>query len=259
MLEKTFVHVDGIGYQSERRLWERGADCWATFLDRPTEFKLSQLSLARVLDTVTQSRSALERGDFRYFAPRIPSREHWRALPAFPGRVAYLDIETDGKTDMDSVTVIGLYDGKEMRQFVRGENLLEFEEALDDVALLVTFFGGGFDIPVLKNAFPRMKFDQLHLDLCPTLRRLGLGGGLKKIEKQLGLSREEETVGLSGWDAVRLWREWRWGKEDSLKTLLAYNREDVMNMVPLAQFAYRELSHRTLTGDKSPLGAAARA
>jgi uncharacterized protein YprB with RNaseH-like and TPR domain len=250
MLEKTFVHVNGIGQQTERRLWERGADCWDTFLERPTEFKLSQLPLSRVLETVTQSRAALDRGDFRYFSSLVPNREHWRALPSFPDRVAYLDIETDGGRGADSVTVIGLYDGKQMRQFVRGENLLDFPEALDDVALLVTFFGGGFDIPVLKQAFPRLRFDQLHLDLCPTLRRLGLGGGLKKIEKQLGLSRGEETVGLGGWDAVRLWREWRWGRESSLQTLLAYNREDVVNMVPLAEFAYRELARKTLGEDK---------
>ena len=249
MLEKTFVHVDGIGYQTERRLWDRGADCWRTFLADPTAFRLPKARLAPTLDVVSRSVPALERGDYRFFADRLPQREHWRAFPKFADRTVYLDIETDGGTDFDSVTVIGLYDGATLRQFVRGENLLEFESAMENVALIVTFYGGGFDIPVLRNAFPRVRFDQLHLDLCPTLRRLGLRGGLKSIERQVGLSRSEETNGLSGWDAVRLWKEWRWGRESSLKTLLTYNAEDVVNMKPLAELAYRELSSRAGRGD----------
>lgn len=251
MLEKTFIHVQGIGYQTERRLWEQGADCWRTFLDDPTRFRVPRARLASMLETIAHSPRALEARDHRFFHERLPQREHWRALYAFPGRVAYLDIETDGGTDFDSVTVIGLYDGETLRQFVRGENLLDFQEALDEVSVLVTFFGGGFDIPVLRRAFPRLRFDQLHVDLCPTLRRLGLSGGLKSIERQLGLNRSTETSGLNGWDAVRLWREWRWGKSQSRELLLAYNAEDVVNMAPLAELAYRSLLERSAVGEVS--------
>lgn len=244
MLEKTFVHVQGIGYQTEKRLWTQGADCWQSFLADPASFRIPRLPLASVLDVVSRSPDALDRGDYRFFQQRLASRDHWRALHAFPGRVVYLDIETDGGTDFDSVTVIGLYDGSELKQFVRDRNLLEFEEALDETALIVTFFGSGFDIPVLRRAFPRMPFDQLHLDLCPTLRRLGLKGGLKSIEQQLGLARSVETTGLGGWDAVRLWREAKWGSEEALQLLLSYNAEDVINMAPLARFAFDRLSER---------------
>lgn len=246
MLEKTFVHIQGIGYQTERRLWSQGAVSWEAFLNDPVAFKIPRLPLASVLDVIQASPSALQRGDHRFFQQRLPARDHWRALHAFPGRVQYLDIETNGGSDFDSVTVIGLYDGTTLRQFVRGENLLEFEEALDDTALLVTFYGGGFDIPVLRRAFPRIPFDQLHLDLCPALRRLGLSGGLKAIEKTLGMERSGPTSGLSGWDAVRLWREWRWGSTESRELLLAYNAEDVLNMAPLARLAYDQLVERTI-------------
>jgi uncharacterized protein YprB with RNaseH-like and TPR domain len=253
MLEKTFVHAQGIGYQTERRLWQQGADCWSSFLADPGGYRLAAARLAVVLDTVSRSPAALERGDFRFFQQRLPTRDHWRALHDFPGRVAYLDIETDGGTDIDSVTVIGLYDGTEMRQFVRGENLLDFPEALDETAVLVTFFGGGFDIPVLRRAFPKLRFDQLHVDLCPTLRRLGFRGGLKSVERQLGLARGPETEGLSGWDAVRLWKEWRWGSAAARERLLAYNAEDVLNMVPLGDFAYRALAEKmTPEADTDP-------
>jgi uncharacterized protein YprB with RNaseH-like and TPR domain len=257
LLERSFIHVQGIGYQTERRLWDQGADCWQTFLADPTSFRVPKTRFPLLLDTVGRSAHALERGDHRFFRERLPTRDHWRALKAFPERVAYLDIETDGGTNFDSVTVIGLYDRNGLRQFVRGENLLDFEEALGDTAVLVTFYGGGFDIPVLRTAFPRVRFDQLHVDLCPTLRRLGLRGGLKSIEQQLGIRRSAGTAGLTGWDAVRLWREWRWGKRPSLETLLAYNAEDVVNMVPLAELAWQTLSERLLKGETSPVAEAA--
>lgn len=244
MLERTFVHVNGIGYQTERRLWEQGADCWSSFLAEPARFRVPRSRLELLEDTISRSPEALARGDYRFFGERLAQRDHWRAWQSFPGRVVYLDIETDGGTDFDSVTVIGLYDGREIRQYVRGENLLDFPEAMEDVALLVTFFGGGFDIPVLKNAFPRVRFDQLHLDLCPTLRRLGLSGGLKSIERQLGIERSRETSGLSGWDAVYLWRQWRYGSEEAREILLRYNAEDVVNMVPLADLAFTGLSNQ---------------
>ncbi|HEU4752712.1 MAG TPA: ribonuclease H-like domain-containing protein [Armatimonadota bacterium] len=250
MLERTFVHVQGIGYSTERRLWTQGADCWNRFLGDPTAFKVPKARLPLLLDTVSRSPQAVGRGDYRFFQQRLKARDHWRALRAFPGRVAYLDIETDGGTDFDNVTVIGLYDGSRLRQFVRGENLLDFDEALDEVAMLVTFYGNGFDLPVLRRAFPRVRFDQLHLDLCPALRRLGLGGGLKSVEAQLGISRSAATTGLSGWDAVRLWREWRRGSREARELLLAYNAEDVVNMAPLAEIAFAGLSERLEARDE---------
>lgn len=253
MLEQTFCHVEGIGYNTERRLWEQGADCWETFLANPTSFRLPRLRLASTLETLLASNTALARADYAYFQQRLPSREHWRALRSFGDRVAYLDIETDGGTDFDSVTVIGVYDGTTVRQYVRGDNLLEFEEALEDVAVLVTYYGAGFDLPVLRRAFPRMRFDQIHVDLCPVLRRLGLQGGLKRVEQQLGIERGAETKGLDGWDAVRLWREWRTGEEGALRRLLAYNAEDIVNLAPLARFAYTQLGER-LAAMRGPTG-----
>jgi uncharacterized protein YprB with RNaseH-like and TPR domain len=242
MLESTFVHVNGIGYQTERRLWQQGARSWEAFLAAPERFRVPRARLAALFDTVRRSPVALRGGDYHFFQERLRPRDHWRALHAFPGRVLYLDIETDGGTDLDSVTVIGVHDGRSLRQYIRGEDLLDFPEALEEAALLVTFHGSGFDVPVLRKVFPRVRFDQLHLDLCPALRRLGHAGGLKSIERQVGLTRSLETAGLSGWDAVRLWREWRWGREESLRTLLAYNAEDVLNMVPLAEMAYGALA-----------------
>ena len=54
-------------------------------------------------------------------------------------------------------------------------------------------------------------------------------GGLKKVEKQLGIERQLPDIG--GYDAVRLW--WRYVNDSdatALATLIRYNREDVVNL-----------------------------
>ena len=117
--------------------------------------------------------------------------------------------------------------------------------------MIVTFFGSGFDIPMIKRAFPRCPIDQIHLDLCPALKRLGYRGGLKKIERQIGIQREDEADGLNGMDAIRLWREFQHGNSASLDRLIAYNREDVVNLEVLAQIAYDGLKDQLLNGHES--------
>ena len=107
---------------------------------------------------------------------------------------------------------------------------------------MVTFFGLGFDIPMIRKRYPNLVLDHVHLDLCPTLREVGLRGGLKKIEKELGIARSEDTDGLSGRDAITLWRRYeRYGDEKALEILIAYNREDVVNLETLAQIAYDKM------------------
>ena len=143
--------------------------------------------------------------------------------------------------------MVGAYNGQELRQFIRGQNMAEFPEWIQDRALLVTFFGTGFDLPVLRRAF-QMEFPQLHVDLCFLLKRLGYSGGLKRVEEEIGVRRPEHVAGLSGWDAVRLWWEWRRGSRSALQILLDYNAQDVRNLERLLDFAYPRIQERTLSG-----------
>ena len=78
------------------------------------------------------------------------------------------------------------------------------------------------------------------------MHRLGYYGGLKATERVVGLQRTDETQGLSGSDAVDLWTLYERGDEDALDLLLAYNREDVEHLRPLADLAYRRLRAREL-------------
>jgi uncharacterized protein YprB with RNaseH-like and TPR domain len=251
LLEATFLHAQGVGRTTERRLWEEGINHWSAFLaasEASLPVTRSQRDILR--GTVEESVARLEEEDFSWFAQRLPVAEHWRAVPAFGHRLAFVDIETTGGMDPSDLTMVGVFDGHTMRQYVRGENLEQFPESIEDAAILVTFFGTGFDIPFLKRAFPALPFPQMHVDLCFLLRRLGLRGGLKSIEQRLGIQRSGATTGLSGWDAVRLWREYQRGREQSLLTLLQYNAEDVRNMSDLLAEGYRRMSLRLLAGEE---------
>ncbi len=59
--------------------------------------------------------------------------------------------------------------------------------------------------------------------------RNNLYGGFKAVERRLGIARELTEV--NGYQAVLLW--WRYLESfdlDALKALLAYNKEDVVNL-----------------------------
>ncbi|HUU55645.1 MAG TPA: ribonuclease H-like domain-containing protein [Armatimonadota bacterium] len=245
MLSRTFIHVAGIGPVTERRIWERGCHCWDDFLRDPTAAGLSAQKTERVAETVASSLDHLRSEDHRYFSETLAPREHWRAFPEFGHRIAYLDIETTGMSEQDAVTIIGVYDGRDVRVYTHGEDLQDFADDIGRYSLLVTFFGSCFDLPFLRRRFPKVQFDQLHIDLCWALRRLGLTGGLKNIERKMGIPRSPETGGLDGWDAVRLWREWERGSRESLDLLKAYNREDIVNLERLLHYAYDHLRAQT--------------
>ena len=245
MLTSSFIHIPGVGPKTESHIWQRGVTTWADFLRQPSAAGLTALKTHRIAEVAATSLERLKEEDHRYFATMLQPREHWRAYPEFSHRIAYLDIETTGLEGHDQVTIIGVYDGRDVRIYTKGEDIQEFVHDIGQYSLLVTFFGNCFDLPFLRRQFPRLHFDQLHVDLCPALRRLGYKGGLKNIERQLGIERSPETEGLDGWDAVRLWREWEQGSEESLDLLKAYNREDIVNLERLMRFAYRGLFQKT--------------
>jgi len=249
MLRETFVHIPGVGYRTEERLWRRGIRTWDDFSMASMPRRVPARVGRRITDEIVRSDEALRRGRHRYFARNLPARDHWRAWPEFAKAIAYLDIETTGLSiGRDAVTVVGMYDGTRRRSFIQGDNLEDLPAAMERAKLLVTFNGSRFDVPFLRKAFPRMALDQIHLDLVHPLRRLGFVGGLKSIESQVGILRSEETTGLGGFDAVRLWHAYDAGDDDALDLLLEYNMEDVVNLEPLAELAYEGLRSLCLDG-----------
>ncbi len=248
---------------TEAELWRRGVRDWTALLARPEPARLGVVPPAALVRAVSASEAALTARDAGWFARRLPEREHWRLYPAFAPETAFLDIETTGLSPYQGiVTVVTVHGAGRTRSFVAGEDLDELPAYLRRFGVLVTFNGSRFDVPFLRAVFPQLEPPLAHIDLRFVLYRLGLSGGLKRIEATLGLGDRSGVEGVDGLEAVRLWQEHRRGTAGALDRLVRYNRADTTNLVPLLELAVRDLSERLL-GDapalEGPVGARARA
>jgi uncharacterized protein YprB with RNaseH-like and TPR domain len=238
MLKHTFQHLHGIGEKTEKRIWAAGITTWEEFLNSPSQAPISQWQRDLGCRELEASLSALERRDARYFTDKLSSSLHWRLFPEFGQRIAYLDIETTGAVaGMSYVTVVGVYDGSQSRVYVRDENLHCFATEIGEFTLLVTYNGKLFDLPFLRQELG-VPLAHAHIDLRYPLAALGYTGGLKKIERTLGLEREGPLALLDGWCAVLLWQYHQQGEPRALETLLRYNLEDVIHLPALLARVY---------------------
>ena len=241
MLRHTFCHLPGIAEPTEQRLWSAGLTTW--------DDALSQLArsarLPRRLRAADLEESARRHtgGEARWFAERLPSAQSWRLFGDFRAGCAYLDVETTGMSYSAVVTTIALYDGRQVRTYVRGDNLDEFARDVQDYRLLVTYNGKTFDLPMLRRCLG-CRLDQAHIDLRYVLAGLGLRGGLKACERKVGIARPglEEVDGLV---AVLLWHDYQRRRDPrALQTLLAYNVEDAVNLERLMVHAHNAALER---------------
>jgi len=241
MLTSTFVLLNGIGPVTERRFWQDGVADWQTFLQRPALSGLSPARKSWYDRDLEIAVSALEAGRAEHFRTCLKRRDHWRLFHTFRRRALFLDIETTGTSaGAGRLTVVGLYRNGRMNSLVYGDNLTadRLEAELEQTDLLITFCGSSFDIPFLQAVYPRLDFKKPHFDLCLAARRLGLHGGLKAIERELQIHRDASLEGLDGWDAVRLWQQWRGGDDAALDLLVRYNAADTVNLEPLAELLF---------------------
>ena len=242
LLRNTFVHIPGVGYSTERELWKRGVRSWDDFLEKEERIPFPESRRVAIRRGVEFSARKLDEEDHRFFASGLPYREHWRAYAEFEPRTVCLDIETTGlSAEHNDITMIGLFDGRRFRSFLRHDNLEDFGDVVNRYSVIVTYNGSRFDLPFIMRKFPEVEFHHIHIDLMYPLWRLGQKGGLKAIERRLGISRSEETEHLTGYDAVRLWKQYEKGSTEALELLIEYNREDVVNLMKLMKFAYENL------------------
>ena len=252
VLRRTFLHLTGVGPVTEADLWRAGVRDWRELLERPVGLGLSSERRSRLTAELAASERALRDRDAAWFGRRLPEREHWRLYPEFARETAFLDIETTGLSPYEGiVTVVGVHGADGTRSFVAGEDLEELPAYLQRYRVLVTFNGSRFDVPFLEVAFPQLVVPPVHIDLRFVLYRLGLAGGLKRIEQQLGIGDRAGVEGIHGLDAVRLWQEYRRGNRASLDRLVRYNRADTVNLEPLLARAVRDLAVRLVPGPTS--------
>ena len=237
--------IPGIGVKLQRHLRRCGIFTWDDFL---RAFKIPGFSTWRKREIDAQLRelkSQLFSLNSRFFARILPASAHWLLFPHFRDYTIFLDIETTGIGEFAHTTVLGMADSSGYRCFIRGINLTadELKKAFSRGKMLVSFHGTGFDLPFLKREFPDLPIYSLpHFDLCPAGRKVGLKGGLKKVEAVLGLNRSPEVVGMGGYEAVLLWDSYLRGNKKALEQLVLYNQEDVCNLIPLAEIIYQRLS-----------------
>ena len=242
LLRATFVHLPGVGPETEVSLWRQGVVDWRDLRAAlPGPGRLG----AGVAAGLDGSERALADGDVAWFGRRLPARECWRLYPEFRTRTAFLDIETTSLSPYEGiVTVVTVHGGGATRTFVAGDTLEELPAYLRRFPILVTFNGSRFDVPFLESAFPSFVPPPVHVDLRFLLYRLGLAGGLKRIESTVGLGDRSGVEGVDGLEAVRLWQEFRRGRAAALDRLVRYNRADTTNLEPLLELAVRELTAR---------------
>ena len=141
----------------------------------------------------------------------------------------YLDVET---TYQGKLTVIGLHhEALGTVQLVGADITAANLEAVLPLAICVyTYNGDRFDLPIIARELGvDLRNRYRSVDLMKLCQRARLYGGLKRVEEQLGITRQ--LTGVSGKDAVALWyQHQKTGCPESLEKLLAYNREDVENL-----------------------------
>ncbi|MDP6550118.1 MAG: ribonuclease H-like domain-containing protein [Dehalococcoidia bacterium] len=149
---------------------------------------------------------------------------------------AYLDIETTGLSHQtDELTVVGVFtddcDSPALIQLVGDEITAErLVDAFVGVTALYTFNGSRFDMPFIRDRLGvDLEKGLRHRDLMYDCWDQGLRGGLKKVEKAMGIRRR--LPDMSGLEAVRLWEQYQADRdEEALARLLEYNKEDILNL-----------------------------
>lgn len=153
---------------------------------------------------------------------------------------AYLDIETTGLSPYyNQITVVGISIGdssnREVLQLI-APNITanNLREVLKGVKTIYTY-NGRFDLPFLRSHLGiDLGREFRHHDLMLDCWRKNLYGGLKVVERRLGMRRKLKDV--DGREAIRLWMRYEKQHDyNALSTLLEYNKEDVLNLKTLKE------------------------
>ncbi|MBW2994930.1 ribonuclease H-like domain-containing protein [Candidatus Woesearchaeota archaeon] len=245
MIQNSFIFLDKISEKKEKLLWQQGITNWNRFLEAEEINGISKSRKTFYDIQLRRAKTALKEMHSSFFINKLPSDENWRLYDHFKDQCCFLDIETNGVGPGSYLTLIGLFDGYETKTMIQGINFdaKQLMKELSKYKLIVTFNGATFDIPFLKKRYPKLLPDIPNLDLKSACTKIGLKGGLKHIEKKLGIERKNKIVhGMNGGDAYRLWRMYRAsGNKYYLKILIEYNEEDCINLKWIADYAVKKL------------------
>ena len=244
LLRCSFQHLPGISASREERLWARGIMDWAD-VNRasPTQPDLYEQRANSLQLALQASEEALANRDIAFFASRLPKREYFRIASSFPESCVFLDIETTGLSKYyDKVTVLGWSLGDTYTAVIEPTDIETLKVDIREHPIIVTFNGSLFDLPFLTKCFKADWSEIYHIDLRYLARRVGLKGGQKKIETEIGLNRDSGLEEIDGAEAVALWFDYKEGDLNALKQLVRYNHADIEGMKSLFEEAVQRLS-----------------
>jgi uncharacterized protein YprB with RNaseH-like and TPR domain len=180
--------------------------------------------------------------------------------PISGNRLLYLDTETTGLAGGTGTYVflvgLGFFDGDafEVRQYFMRD--LDEEPALlaavgrllAQFDAVVTYNGGGFDLPLLETRFVlarrRLPEEAFHVDLLPSARRVWSARledcRLATLERHvLGLVRQDD---LPGWSIPPVYFDYLRRKHPGgLARIFEHNRHDVLSLAALTEWVSRAL------------------
>ncbi|MBW2999600.1 ribonuclease H-like domain-containing protein [Candidatus Woesearchaeota archaeon] len=241
MIRQSFIFLEKVGQKKENQIWKQGINCWDDFLRRNSIKGISKKTKICYDNNLRHAKKSLIEENSQWFAKYMPSAEHWRLYDYFRDENVFLDIERSSL--YGSITIIGMFDGIETRTMVHGMNFDKklLEKELSKYKLITTFNGSSFDLPVLKKYFG-IKIKIPHIDLRHVCARINLKGGLKEIEKKIGIKRPCHLLPEGGEHANDLWKAFHAsGDKEYLELLVKYNEEDVVNLKKIADFSIKEL------------------
>ncbi len=250
MIQNSFVFLERVKRGIEERLWKQGINSWDSFLAAD---KISGLSVSRKRyydRKITEARKELYNLNSAYFKSILPQPEYYRLYDFFKEEAVFLDIETTGLDFRTSdITLIGLFDGISAKTMIRGINFDygTLKDELKNYKLIVTFNGSSFDVPFINKKYPDLLPDVPNFDVKSVAGRLGLKGGLKEIERKLGIKRGKIVGKFYGGDALTLWKMHRaTGDDYYLKLLIEYNEEDIINLKKIADYCVERLREKLI-------------
>ncbi|MDB4303471.1 ribonuclease H-like domain-containing protein [Desulfosarcina sp.] len=248
MIRKSFIFLPGISKKTEENIWKQGITSWDSFIK--SDIKGISKKRKHLYNTqLLYARSNLYSFNSSYFNT-LPTTQTWRLYDFFRGDIVFLDIEATGVNKQNDITVVGLFDGIDTKTMIKGVNLdfKVLKKELEKYKLIITFNGSSFDLPFIKKRYDILP-DIPHIDLRHLCAKVGLTGGLKEIEKKLGIKRNRIVDNMHGGDPLTLWKMYR-GSGDAyyLEVLVEYNEEDVINLKKIMEYCYKKItsSHMSL-------------
>ena len=250
MITNSFIFLERVGERIEQNIWKNGVYDWNSFLSRKNINGLSRHRKLYYDRKILNARKALYNFDSSYFLELLPQSEMWRLYDFFREDAVFLDIETTGLGKTSDITVIGIYDGINTKIMIKGINLdfNALKKELQKYKLIVTFNGASFDLPFIEKIYPNLLPKIPNFDVKSVTDKLGLKGGLKQIEKSLGIKRSNIVDKFYGGDALTLWRMYRaTGDDYYLNLLVEYNEYDIINLKTVAEHCVKKVKEKMLS------------